>query len=160
MKQLLHLILSYIRDSKALLEDPNMLYIPPGAKIFMADTSAMYTNIDTAVGIHAISDLLASHHNSIPLDFPMTFFLNTLEIVMNNNIFSFRDTFWHQLKGTAMGPPAAPLYSIISFGQHENTQFSIDTDEISSMINATYMIFSASGLKLQITNGNTSSQQS
>jgi hypothetical protein len=122
MKQLLHLILSYIRDSKALLADPNMLYIPPGAKIFMADTSAMYTNIDTAVGIHAISDLLASHHNSIPLDFPMTFFLNTLEIVMNNNIFSFRDTFWHQLKGTAMGPPAAPLYSIISFGQHENTQ--------------------------------------
>jgi hypothetical protein len=40
---------------------------------------------------------------------------------MNNNIFSFGDTFWLQLEGTAMGTPAAPLYSIITYGFHENT---------------------------------------
>jgi len=43
-------------------------------------------------------------------------------LVMDSNIFSFGDTFWRQLKGTAMGTPAAPLYSILSYGQHENTQ--------------------------------------
>ncbi len=39
---------------------------------------------------------------------------------MKNNVFTFGDTFWLQLKGTAMGTPAAPLYSIITFGMHEN----------------------------------------
>jgi hypothetical protein len=39
---------------------------------------------------------------------------------MNNNIFMFGDTYWIQLKGTAMGTPAAPLYSILTFGHHEN----------------------------------------
>jgi hypothetical protein len=40
---------------------------------------------------------------------------------MNNNIFSFGDTYWLQINGTPMGTPAAPLYSIITFGHHENT---------------------------------------
>jgi hypothetical protein len=39
---------------------------------------------------------------------------------MENNIFKFSDTYWIQTKGTAMGTPAAPLYSIITFGYHEN----------------------------------------
>jgi hypothetical protein len=40
---------------------------------------------------------------------------------MENNIFKFDDTFWLQTQGTAMGTPAAPLYSIFTFGYHENT---------------------------------------
>ncbi len=122
MKQLLHLIPSYIRDSKALLIDLKSLHIPPGVKMFTADASAMYTNIDSNTGIQAISDLITTHQSSIPPDFPTDFFLTTLKIVMDSNIFSFGDTFWRQLKGTAMGTPAAPLYSILSYGQHENTQ--------------------------------------
>ncbi len=40
---------------------------------------------------------------------------------MENNIFKFGDTYWLQTQGTAMGIPVAPLYSIITFGVHENT---------------------------------------
>jgi len=40
---------------------------------------------------------------------------------MDNNIFKFGDTYWLQTQGTAMGTPAAPLYSIITFGYFENT---------------------------------------
>jgi hypothetical protein len=58
----------------------------------------------------------------MPDSFPKEFFLETLKIVMNNNIFSFGDTYWQQLQGTAMGTPAAPLYSIITYGYYENTQ--------------------------------------
>jgi hypothetical protein len=50
----------------------------------------------------------------------------TLEIVMNNNIFMFGDTFWQQLQGTEMGTLAAPLYSILTYGYHENSQL-LDT---------------------------------
>jgi len=41
---------------------------------------------------------------------------------MNNNIFTFREKFWLQLNGTAMGTLAAPLYSILTFGHHEDSK--------------------------------------
>jgi hypothetical protein len=40
---------------------------------------------------------------------------------MENNIFSFGETYWLQLSGTAMGTPAACAYATISYGHHENT---------------------------------------
>jgi hypothetical protein len=40
---------------------------------------------------------------------------------MKNNIFSFVDTYWLQLCGTAMGTPVACAYATLTFGQHENT---------------------------------------
>jgi hypothetical protein len=41
---------------------------------------------------------------------------------MTNNIFSFGETFWLQLTGTAMGTPTACSYATITFGQHENSK--------------------------------------
>jgi len=121
MKQLLPLIPSYIKDSRDLLKEIQTLHIPSDAKIFTADASAMYTNIDTDTGIKAFHDLFDRYAEEIPADFPQGLFLHVLEIVMNNNVFSFGDTFWLQTDGTAMGTPAAPLYSIITYGVHENT---------------------------------------
>jgi hypothetical protein len=40
---------------------------------------------------------------------------------MGNYVFSFADTFWLQLAGTAMGTPVAYSYAMISFGHHVNT---------------------------------------
>jgi hypothetical protein len=122
MKSLLPLIPSYIKNSSDLIMELKTLQLPPSAKLFTADASSMYTNIDTASGIQAIHGLLETYHNCIPAGFPKEFFLTTLETVMNNNIFSFGNTFWQQLQGTAMGTPAAPLYSILTYGYHENTQ--------------------------------------
>ncbi|MFN9981691.1 MAG: hypothetical protein ACK53Y_17325, partial [bacterium] len=95
--------------------------LPAGAKLFTADATSMYTNIDTTTGLQAFQNLFNTYHEAIPTTFPKEFFLKTSEIVMNNNIFSFGDTFWQQLQGTAMGTPAAPLYSILTFRYHENT---------------------------------------
>ena len=41
---------------------------------------------------------------------------------MNNNIFSFADTFWWQRTGAAMGTPVACTYAMLSFGHHENVE--------------------------------------
>ena len=122
MKTLLPLIPSYIKNSSDLIKELKSLNLPPSAKLFTADASSMYTNIDTTTGIQAIQHLFELYHDRIPTNFPREFFITTLELVMNNNIFSFGDTFWLQLQGTAMGTPAAPLYSIITYGVHENTR--------------------------------------
>jgi hypothetical protein len=121
MKALLLLIPSYVKNSSELIRELKSLQLPPSAKLFTADASSMYTNIDTTTGIQAMQHLFELYHENIPISFPRDFFLTTLEIVMENNIFSFGDTFWLQLQGTAMGTPAAPLYSIITYGVHENT---------------------------------------
>jgi len=63
--------------------------LPPNSKIFTADATAMYTNIDTATDIKAIKDILNQYNNQIDTLFPREFFLSCLEIVMGNNIFSF-----------------------------------------------------------------------
>jgi len=122
MKELLHLIPSYIKDSKSLISEITILDVPIGAKLFTADATAMYSNIDIDTGLDMFKILFDKYKDSIPLTFPIEFFLSVLEIVMRNNIFTFGDTHWLQTTGTAMGTPAAPLYSIITFGIYENTQ--------------------------------------
>ena len=50
---------------------------------------------------------------------------------------------WLQTQGTAMGTPAAPLYSILTFGYHENTSI---LNTFKPIINATLMISLEFGL--------------
>jgi hypothetical protein len=124
MKELIQLNLfpSYIKDSTDFLNNTKDLIIPLGAKIFTADASSMYTNIDLTTGIQAMETLFQMHANVIPASFPTELLLTSMRIIMANNIFSFGDTHWLQNSGTAMGTPAAPLYATITYGVHENTR--------------------------------------
>jgi hypothetical protein len=40
---------------------------------------------------------------------------------MQNNIFTFANSYWLQTTGTAMGTPVACTYATITFGHFENT---------------------------------------
>jgi hypothetical protein len=82
----------------------------------------MYTNIDTKIGLQSFQSFLELNKDLIPNNFPTNLFLTILETVMSNNIFSFADTKWLQLSGTAMGTPAACAYATITYGHHENTE--------------------------------------
>jgi hypothetical protein len=45
--------------------------------------------------------------------------LAATKLVMENNVFQFGDTFWHQKKGAAMGTPTACAYATIYFVNQE-----------------------------------------
>jgi len=81
----------------------------------------MYTNINTTTGIQSIKKFIQNNQDVIPEEFPSDLLLQILQIVMENNIFTFGNTTWLQLSGTAMGTPVACAYATRSYGQHENS---------------------------------------
>jgi hypothetical protein len=79
----------------------------------------MYTNIRTGPALHHISHLLKTeaghsfhHYNTDAL-------ISAIEIVFQNNLIQFGDTYWQQTSGTGMGiapaPPWATIYFAIPF---------------------------------------------
>jgi hypothetical protein len=120
MKDFLPLACSFLKDSYTLYKELKHLQLPETARIFTADAKSIYTNIDTTTGLVTIKDFLDANKEKLPTNFPRTLFLQVLEIVMRNNIFSFADTYWLQLSGAAMGTPAACAYTMLTYGHFEN----------------------------------------
>jgi hypothetical protein len=121
MKDLILLVKSYIKNSFAVIEELKNLTIPNNGLFFSADTVSMNTNIDTVTGVNAAKNFIQANKNKIPNDFPFNLFLQILDLVMRYNVFSFADTYWLQLAGTAMGTPVACAYATVIFGHYENT---------------------------------------
>jgi len=121
MKELLPLVQSYVKNSFNTITELKNLQIPKNALLFSADATSMYTNIDTTTGISAVKDFILTNKDKIPNDFPTNLFLYILNLVMENNIFTFANTYWWQLTGTAMGTPVACAYATVTFGQFENS---------------------------------------
>jgi hypothetical protein len=122
MKELLPLIQSYTKNIFEVINDLKSLTKPKNALLFSADVKSMYTNIDTITGLLTFKHFFEANSGSISPNFPVKLFLHILEIVMRNNIFSFSNTYWIQLSGTAMGTPAACSYATITYGHFENTE--------------------------------------
>eukprot|EP00957_Ditylum_brightwellii_P121312 9251507-Ditylum_brightwellii.AAC.1 len=53
---------TYLADSKQLKEDIIKLNVPPGAKIFMADATSMYTNLKTEVALNALGNYITENN--------------------------------------------------------------------------------------------------
>ena len=112
---------TYIKNSRELKEliTLQLRTLPPGAKLFTADATSMYTNINTGMAIIEIAQYLHQRSNQFAT-IPADALIDALTIIMRNNVFRFGDTFWHQLQGTAMGTPPAPTYANLFFAIHEN----------------------------------------
>jgi hypothetical protein len=122
MKLLLPLTTTYLRDSNQVLNEIRSLgALPTGAKLFTADAVSMYTNIHPDHGLKVFEMWFDNFKPEIPDDFPRNLFLECLRLIMENNVFQFDDTFWHQLHGTAMGTSAACMYATLYYAYHERT---------------------------------------
>lgn len=113
---------TYIRNweqIKQQLEDFDPL--PPGAKLFTADATAMYTNICTDHSIEVLKLWLnkLGEEGKLEDNFPTNMVIQLTELIMRNNYFQFGDTEWIQLTGTAMGTPIACIYATLYYAWKE-----------------------------------------
>jgi hypothetical protein len=119
LKQAAVTLRSYLRSSFDLRAQLHTLVLPPGRhRLFTADATSMYTNINTAAAIAAIHTYIESRPSKFPA-IPLQALTAAIEMIMTKNIFQFGDTYWRQLNGTTMGAPPAPSYATLSFGTHE-----------------------------------------
>jgi hypothetical protein len=69
-----------------------------------------------------LREFITSNLNLLPHNyFPTSLFLQVLTVVMEWNVFSFMNSLWLQVSGTAMGTPAASPYAM-SYGQNKYTK--------------------------------------
>jgi hypothetical protein len=95
--------------------------LPPNAKLFTADATAMYNNIDTAHAITVISWWLndMDTKDQLPPNFPLEAVIHAMKVIMRNNIFEWGDLYFLQLLGTAMGTSSAVMWATIYYTYHE-----------------------------------------
>ncbi len=81
MKELLPLVQSYTKNSTDIIQDLKELTLPGNAKLFSADATSMYTNIDTTLGLETLKDFLCTNSTNISPTFPTHLFLQVMEVV-------------------------------------------------------------------------------
>ena len=109
---------TYLADSRQLKEDLIKLNVPPGAKIFTADATSMYTNLKTEVALNALGKYITENSAQFR-HLPLKALKIALTIIMTYNVFTFGDAHFLQLTGAGMGTPPAPDYAQATFGTHE-----------------------------------------
>jgi hypothetical protein len=111
---------SYFKSSFDLVQELKPMNLPPSARFFTADAVSMYTNIPTSRALLFISRYLRRNAHRFD-DLPVLAFMEALRMIMTNNIFSFGDTHWKQICGTAMGTPPAPPYATLYYALLEDS---------------------------------------
>lgn len=110
---------SYIRDSIDFINKLKTMTLP-NSDILLAtfDVSSLYTNIPHDGGIEAMKHFLDQRTNACR---PQTeCILDLAHVVLTSNFFLFKEEYYLQIKGTAMGSTMAPNYANLYMGFFEN----------------------------------------
>ena len=110
---------SYFQDSFRLKKEPDLQKLPSNARLFICDTTLMYTNIKTGPALHCIGQFAPENKGHLTVS--PAVLMDALNLLMTNNVFQIGDTYSLEKVGTAMGVPPAPPWDTIFFGIHEET---------------------------------------
>lgn len=123
---------SYIKDTYHFIEKLNQVQQPlkNGVILVTTDVESLYTNISHNSGLESLHYYLEKR----PIDTqPSTLFITSLaEMVLTKNAFRFKDDFYLQKKGTAMGTRMAPSYANLFMGKFE-TEF-LNSEQLQPLI--------------------------
>ena len=91
---------TFMNNSGLAVKEFKDFRLPPNrrCRLFTADATSMYTNIDTDAALKAIHDYIMANQAKFPT-LPLIPLMEALEMLMKRNVFQFGDTFWLQLIG-------------------------------------------------------------
>ena len=118
LKPLLSKIKSYVKDDFDFHKKCKGS-LTTNSKLVSFDVSSLYTNIPHELRLKAIEYWLDKYPKLIHSRFNKSFILEALKLVLKNNHFVFKEEFFHQIVGTAMGAIVAPTYATLVMGYLE-----------------------------------------
>ena len=110
---------SFVKDTTHFCRQIQNVKCKEGTILVSADVSALYTEIDHEDGIRACQIKLDQRPDAEKQKMPTHFIEQLLSIILKSNCFKFKDRFYHQQCGTAMGTPMAPGYANLFMGMVE-----------------------------------------
>lgn len=123
LKPLVVLLGSHCRDTFMFLEKLPTT-VEKDSILMTFDVISLYTSIPHELGYRSIDYWLGKHNDLIPNEFDKSFILKGLEIILENNYFTFEDNCYLQKTGTAMGTKVAPTYASLVMGYLEDIMYS------------------------------------
>ena len=98
--------LAYTKNSGDILLDLEQQIFPKDAVLVAFDVESLYPSIDVNEAIAALKEKLEPL-TAVISNTHIKFLLSLASFILNNNYIEFSWTYWRQIKGTAMGTPAA-----------------------------------------------------
>ncbi len=97
---------SYLQDSQNLIQMTVSKQFPRNSKLYSCDFEGLYTNIDLKHALLSITDFINRNFSSCYIS--SIGFKAILNLVFNNNVFTFNKKHYKQIRGTAMGSKCGP----------------------------------------------------
>ena len=158
---------SFIKDSQHLLQETLELFVPEGYSLLSGDFDSLYNNIILETALDVICDFVKNDFHSQHIN--IIAFRKILEIIFKFNIFKYKNVYYRQIKGIAMGSKCGPSianvvvyifekkflhihrYSIIFYKRFIDDIFLIIKDDF----DVNLLLNSFGNLKLNIVKGTT-----
>ena len=90
---------------------------PSNAHLFVCDATSMYKNLRTGTGLHHIGRFYLENNKHLAV--PPAVLMESLRLLMTNNVFQFGDTYLLQKLVIAMIAPLESPWATIFFGINE-----------------------------------------
>ncbi|XP_077136883.1 uncharacterized protein LOC143793776 [Ranitomeya variabilis] len=113
LKPMVETLPSYVRDTTDALARVDGILVDHNTLMVTADVESLYTCIDHEQGIDAVRLFLGASDRDGPL----------CDLVLTHNFFVFKDQFYLQKRGTAMGAACSPSYANLFLGSWERSLF-------------------------------------
>ena len=98
---------SYLKDSQHLMQEVENKRFPLDSTLISGDFEALYTNLEHDLVLDYISNFMKDRLSDFK-DLKIEGFKAILEMILKYNYFTFRDKFYLQIKGIAMGSKTGP----------------------------------------------------
>ncbi|XP_062604091.1 uncharacterized protein LOC134265884, partial [Saccostrea cucullata] len=122
-KKAMQKIKKLLHKHSSVLSEKEEDFVDFDSQLVTLDVVNLYTNITSTLGIKALNFWIENYRNKIDKRFTKEFLLEATELVLKNNVFTFNDKYFHQVKGTAMGTKMAPTYATLTLGYLEEALY-------------------------------------